>query len=139
MFLRPTIPRGVDDGTVAVSVDLKACLVPDPVQRVRPLNFHERTGHILPDENNLLHFYIKDTEQFVAENNMVINKQKTKGISLTKSRKYYLYLQKARQKHWILRRMLDFNLDLHQLYAVYSNEIRSILELAVPVWHSGLT
>ena len=109
-FLRPPIPRGVDgpvskaraekvkfvdDGTVAVSVDLKACLVPDPVQRVRPLNFHERTGHILPDENNLLHFYIKDTEQFVAENNMVINKQKTKGIKFTKSRKYCLYLPKS--------------------------------------------
>ena len=99
-FLRPPIPRGVhgpvskaraekvkfvDDGTVAVSVDLKACLVPDPVQRVRPLNFHERTGHILPDQNNLLQFYIKDTEQFVAENNMVTNKQKTKVISFTKS------------------------------------------------------
>jgi hypothetical protein len=54
-FLRPPIPRGikgpvlvsksekvkfVDDGTVAVSVDLKASLVPDPVQRERPLNYH---------------------------------------------------------------------------------------------------
>ena len=190
-FLRPPIPRGVhgpvskaraekvkfvDDGTVAVSVDLKACLVPNPVQRVRPLNFHERTGHILPDENNLLQFYIKDTEQFVAENNMVINTQKTKVISFTKSRKWdfppeihfsdgsqlecipetrllgvvvsqdlrwakntAFICQKARQKLWILRRMLNFNLDLHQLYDVYSKEIRSILELAVPVWHSGLT
>jgi hypothetical protein len=165
-----------DDGTVAVSVDLKACLVPDPVQRVRPLNFHERTGHILPDENNLLQFYIKDTEHFVAENNMVINMQKTKVISFTKSRKWdfppelhfsdgsqlecipetrllgvvvsqdlrwakntAFICQKARQKLWILRRMLNFNLDLHQLYDVYSKEIRSILELAVPVWHSGLT
>ena len=62
-FLRPPVPRPitgslkssksekvkfVDDGSVAVSVDLKACLVPDPVQRPRPLNYHECTGHKLP-------------------------------------------------------------------------------------------
>ena len=190
-FLRPQVPRlmqgplknsksekvkFVDDGTVAVSVDLKACLVPDPVQRARPFNFHERTGHILPAENNLLQYYISDTEQFVSDNNMVINKQKTKVLSFTKSRKWDFppevhfsngsqiecipdtkllgvvvsqdlrwykntaYIcQKARQKLWILRRMLDFDLDIYQLFDVYIKEVRSILELAVPVWHSGLT
>jgi hypothetical protein len=33
----------VDDGTVAVSIDLKQCLVPDPVNRARPFNYHSRT------------------------------------------------------------------------------------------------
>ena len=57
-FLRPPIPRliqgpvvkskaekvkYVDDGTVAVSIDLKQCLVPDPVNRARPFNYHSRT------------------------------------------------------------------------------------------------
>ena len=52
-FLRPPIPRNIlgpvtkeksesvkyiDDGTVAVTVDLKTCLEPDPVERARPLN-----------------------------------------------------------------------------------------------------
>ena len=69
----------VDDGTVAVSIDLKQCLVPDPHNRARPLNYHERTGHILPAENNLLQYYIKDTEKFVFYNKMVINKKKTKN------------------------------------------------------------
>ena len=102
-FLRPPIPRHiqgpvlksksekvkfVNDGTVAVSIDLKACLVPDPIERARPLNFHERTGHILPPENNLLQFYIDDTENFARDNLLVINKQKTKVISFTKSRKW---------------------------------------------------
>ena len=51
-FLRPPIPRNivgpvrgsksekvkfVDDGTVAVSIDLKKCLEPDTVERPRPL------------------------------------------------------------------------------------------------------
>ena len=46
---------------------------------------------------------------------------------------------KARGKLWILRRMLKFNLDIYQMFDIYSKEIRSILEMAVPVWHSGLT
>jgi hypothetical protein len=166
----------VDDGTVAVSVDLKSCLVPDPVDRARPLNFHERTGHILPEENNLIQYYIKDTEKFVSDNKLVINKQKTKVISFTKSRKWdfppeinfsdgtqieYVpdikllgvvvsqdlrwfknttYIcQKARAKLWILRRMLKLKLNIFQLFDVYAKEIRSILEMAVPVWHAGLT
>ena len=166
----------VDDGTIAVSIDLKACLVSDPVDRPRPHNYHERTEHILPEENNLLQFYIKDTEQFVLQNRMIINKQKTKVISFTKSRKWdfppelkfsdgtpieYLselkllgvvvsedtkwakntdYIcQKARTKIWILRRLLNLDLSIHQMFDVYAKEVRSILELAVPVWHSGLT
>ena len=47
--------------------------------------------------------------------------------------------QKARQRLWILRRMLKLDLDIYQMFDVYTKEIRSILEMAVPVWHSGLT
>ena len=190
-MLRPPVPRQirgpvlkskaetvkfVDDGTVAVSIDLKNCLIPDPVDRVRPRNYHERTGHVLPGENNLLQYYIRDTEDFVCANQMKINKKKTKVISFTKSRKWdfppELYFsdgtqiecisetklvgvvlsqdlrwqkntdyicQKSRTKLWILRRLLKVDLDIHQLFDVYCKEIRSILEMAVPVWHSGLT
>ena len=190
-FLRPPIPRPisgpvakskskavkfVDDGTVAVSIELKSCLVPDPVDRVRPFNYHERTGHILPEENNLLQYFIADTEDFVNKNNMVINKEKTKVISFTKSRKWdfppevkfsdgtpieYIaetklvgvvlsqdlkwkknttYIcEKARAKLWTLRRLLKFDLDVYDLFDVFCKEIRSILEMAVPVWHSSLT
>ena len=46
---------------------------------------------------------------------------------------------KARQKLWILRRLLNFKLSHQELFDVYIKEVRSILELAVPVWHSGLT
>ena len=35
--------------------------------------------------------------------------------------------------------MLKLDLDIHKMFDVYIKEIRSILELAVPVWHSGLT
>ena len=56
-FLRPPIPRNiqgpvtkaksvkvkfVDDGTVAVSVDLKTCLVPDPVMSGPAISYHRK-------------------------------------------------------------------------------------------------
>ena len=40
---------------------------------------------------------------------------------------------------WMLRRMVKLDLDVFTMYDVYTKEVRSILELAVPVWHSGLT
>ena len=102
-FLRPSIPRPingpvskskvkkvkyVDDGTVAVSLDLKQCLVSDPEQRANSLAYHERTQHTLPPQNNLLQYYIEDTENFASQNKMVLNKNKTKVISFNKSRKW---------------------------------------------------
>ena len=154
----------------------KQCLVPDPVDRVRPFNYHERTGHILPAVNNLLQFYIEDTENFAQDNKMIINKKKTKIISFTKSRKWdfppevkfkdgtiietntetkllgvilrenlhwhkntSFICAKARSKIWMIIRMIKLELDIFTLFDVYKKEVRSILELAVPVWHSGLT
>ena len=161
---------------MAVSINLKQCLVPDQKEKSRPLNYHERTGHVLPSESNLLQYYIHDAEKFTTVNKMVINKKKTKLISFNKSRKWdfppelkfsdgtiieyapdmkivgvilsenlswfkntQYICDKARQKLWILRRMLQYNLNTETMFDVYTKEVRSILELAVPVWHSGLT
>ena len=166
----------VDDGTVAVSVNLKSSLAHDPVVRPRPFNYHERTGHVLPVNQNLLQDYIREAEQFTTNNKMVINKQKTKVMSFTKSKKWDFSPElefsdgtgiecvsriklvgvivtqdlkwsqnteyicgKARTKLWILRRMKNMELDFFQLYDIYTKEVRSILEMAVPVWHPSLT
>ena len=34
---------------------------------------------------------------------------------------------------------MEFKLSTKELFDVYIKEIRSVLELAVPVWHPGLT
>ena len=190
-FLRPPVPRNtfgpinyskakavkfVDDGSVAVSLNLKACLAPDTVQRARPLNYSERTCSVLPVENNLLQNYLNDAEKYAEDNKMKINPKKTKIVSFNKSRKYDFppemklsdgqilevvndvklvgvivdhslswqkntdfICQKATQKLWIIRRLKKYRLDTFTLLDVYTKEIRSILEHAVPVWHSGLT
>ena len=190
-FLRPPIPRPlqgpvskakaqkvkfIDDGTIAVSIDLKASLVTDPVTRPRPHNYDERSCLVLPHKNNLLHYYLRDAEEFASVNKMVVNKEKTKIMSFNKSRKWVFPTElefsdgtkmgtmaetkllgiiisdnlkwhkntqyicdKARQKLWMLRRLLKLKLSHQELFDVYIKEVRSILELAVPVWHSGLT
>ena len=65
------------------------------------------------------------------------------GIILTESLSWQnntdYICQKARQKLWILRRILKLGLKTETLLDVYAKEVRSILELAVPVLHSGLT
>ena len=47
--------------------------------------------------------------------------------------------EKARQKIWMLRRLVKLGLDRLSVFNAYSKEVRSLLELAVPVWHSTLT
>ena len=185
-FLRPLVPRPIlgpvaneksqTVKSVAVSVNLKQCLVTNLNEKSMPLNYHERTGHVLPTENNLLQYYIYDAERFTTDNKMVIDKKKTKLILFNKSRKWdfppelkfsdetiieftpdmkivgvilsenlswskntQYICDKARQKLWILRRMLQYNMKTETMFDVYTKEVRSILELAVPVWHSGLT
>ena len=102
-LLRPPIPRGitgpiteskaktvkyVDDGTVAVSINLKRCLDIISSDQPRPLTYRERTQHILPYHNNLLQLYLSDAENFSHENKMKINKNKTQVMLFNKSRKW---------------------------------------------------
>ena len=47
--------------------------------------------------------------------------------------------KKARKKIWILRGMKISGLSQSQLVDAYQKEARLILELAVPVWSSGIT
>jgi hypothetical protein len=47
--------------------------------------------------------------------------------------------KKAYKKMWVLRRMKVLDLEPAVILDVYLKEIRSLLELAVPAWHSGLT
>ena len=35
--------------------------------------------------------------------------------------------------------MVKMDMDIQTIFDVYTKEVRSLLELAVPVWHSGLT
>ena len=103
LFSRPPVPRNIggpasksksekikfiDDGTVAVSIDMKSSLVQDPTMRQKPLNFNEKTCQVLPRENNLLQLYLEEAENFTVQNKMKINPKKTKIIKFNKSRRH---------------------------------------------------
>ena len=78
----------IDDGTVAVSINLKSSLVPAAGNKPQPLNYNERTCQVLPKEENLLQYYLEDAEKFTQDNKMRINSKKTKIMKFNKSRKH---------------------------------------------------
>ena len=101
-FMRPSIPRNlttpateskakkvkyVDDGSIAVSINLNKCLNVDQSDRPRPLTFRERTEHFLPSQNNLLQYYLTEAEEYAFKNKMKINKNKTQVMIFNESRK----------------------------------------------------
>ena len=68
----------IDDMSEAEAVQLKKQLVPDPKQRPFPLQYHERTQHILPQESSILQQNLTKTENFTKNKQMEINPEKSK-------------------------------------------------------------
>jgi hypothetical protein len=71
----------VDDLSLAVSINLKDNLVPNPeVNPQRPLSYHERTQHILPGTRNMIQQEFDNLKEFASQHEMVINGEKTKAM-----------------------------------------------------------
>ena len=69
----------VDDLTLAKSINLEKNLKKSiESELVRPLNFHERTEHILPVVNNVMQKEVKELETYCNKYKMKINNKKTK-------------------------------------------------------------
>ena len=47
--------------------------------------------------------------------------------------------QKGYKRLWMIRRLKGLGASVEELKDVYIKQVRSVLELAVPAWHSGLT
>ena len=71
----------MDDLSLAATINLKKNLVknPDP-NPPRPLPYHCRTGHTLPDEKNVVNQQFQDLTEFANEHQMQINVKKTKAM-----------------------------------------------------------
>ena len=183
-LLRPLIPRPsslslkyIDDLSYLQSIDLRKCLTPDTVDRVRPFTRNERTQQVLLPANNPMQEQLKDLQNFTATNLMKIKEKKTSimkfnfsrtndfppeltiegfqnnlqvinqtrllGVVLSSDLKWSantdFICTKAIKKMWTLRRMKLLDVEPLLILDVYEKEIRSVLELAVPAWHSGLT
>ena len=102
-------------------------------------------------KTNVMKFNFARNQDFPPELNIdgfsnqleVVGATKLLGIMLTddlKWKKNTEYIcKKAYKKMWTLRRMKVLDIEPYVILDVYLKEIRSVLELAVPAWHSGLT
>ena len=71
--------KWIDDLTILSTVNLETQAVHDPDHNMqRPLNFHNRTEHMLPIQHNMLQKDVWNLQQFAHDNSMVINQEKTK-------------------------------------------------------------
>ena len=76
----------LDDLSEAEAIDLKMQLKNDPIQRMYPLNFHERKKLILSDSKLQRNLY--NIEEFTIKNQMKINENKSKVMIFNMSKKY---------------------------------------------------
>ena len=73
----------------------------------------------------------------------VVEETKLQGVVITSDLKWssntdYI-IKRANSKLWCLRRLKALGANQDDLLDVYFKQIRSIVEYAVPVWHSSLT
>ena len=61
----------------------------------------------------------------------------TSDLKFSRNTKYIV--ERGYKRVWMLRRLKTLGASDHQLVDVYIKQVRSVLELAVPVWHSSLT
>ena len=170
-----TQEKYIDDMTQCVSIDLKKVTLPDP-NPIHPRQFHERTGHVLPNQENPIIEQIEQLKKYAEDHGMKINEEKTKlmlfnkatsvdvlpqveisegnlievvdemkllGIMITsdlkwKSNTNYM-VARCYQKMWMLRNLKKFGADEEHLLEVYYQQIRNTVEMACPVWSSGLS
>ena len=169
----------VDDLSMAQSLNLKECLIPNPDPKpARPLSYHDRTGHLLPTDACQLQEQINLLAQYSEAYQMRINDKKCKVMIFNTGRKYdgmpkltlsgqgdnYLEVvetfkllgvqirsdlkwsdntdyicQKGYSRLWMLRRLKGLGATESEMLDVYMKQVRSVLELAVPVWQPALT
>ena len=79
----------IDDMTVAEAIDLKKKLIPNPdPDPPRPVNYHDRTGHVLSVGQSQVQGQLNELKEFTMKNEMKVNSTKSKVILFNSSRKY---------------------------------------------------
>ena len=69
----------IDDMTIAEALDLKKCLTADPnPDPPRPLQYHQRTGHVLPVGQSAVQNMLADLKVYTETHQMKLNSKKLK-------------------------------------------------------------
>ena len=87
--LSPRHWKYVDDLTVAEAIYLKSSLTNDDEDTLeKPLPYHSRTNQILPTEASKVQKQLNDLIDYANENEMRLNKKKTKVMLFSNAKKY---------------------------------------------------
>ena len=79
----------IDDLSYVSSMELRKCLKVNTDETVpRPVNYHDRTGHYLPESKNVLQNEAEKLMTFVDNMDMKINEKKSKVMLFNTSRTY---------------------------------------------------
>ena len=79
----------IDDLSLAVSIDLRENLVQNIYPDIqRPLSYHERTLHTLPEEKNIIQQEFDKLQTLSRDQGMIINKDKTKVMLFNPAKRY---------------------------------------------------
>ena len=95
-WVRPPVPRPisgnsgiqvkfVDDSSQAASVNLKVSLEQDPTLRPRPLNYNDRTGMTIKQEENFLKQELVKFQEFCPNNKLIVNSKKCFAMLFNRS------------------------------------------------------
>ena len=73
----------------------------------------------------------------------VVDEMRVLGITITLDMKWatntHNMVSRANKKLWVLRRLKNSGAKTEDLVDIYNKQVRSLLELAVPAWHGGIT
>ena len=79
----------IDDLSVAESLNLKKQLVKNPdMNQPRPLNFHDRTEHILPESESRVQELLNTIVDYTNTHKMKVNSEKSKVMLFNSAKKY---------------------------------------------------
>ena len=79
--------------SAAVAINKREALT-NNTDLTHPLTYHNRTGHTLPAESNVLQHEVYKLLGYCQKNEMVINKDKTKVVLFITGKKYVFMPQK---------------------------------------------
>ena len=109
----------------------------------------ERQMLVNTDKSSVMKFSTSRTKDFPAEISLddkyfeVNQKMRILGVIVSSDLRWEdnteHICKKAYKNMWVLRRMKSLQMDTFIIMDYYMKEVRVHLELAVPVWHSGLT
>ena len=79
----------VDDMTMGTAINLKSVLEPNPEPNPpRPLAYHDRTLHLLPEQDCMLQGELVKLQEYASTNQMLINGDKSKVMLFNTAWKY---------------------------------------------------